>query len=288
MPASPKDFIGNLLFAALLALTATAQAAEEQSQESPLLPWSLAEIKLGGVFTAIDSKAGFQAQGGGQSKTDMEDKLGLDSRIAVFRADALIRLGARRRHRVDFSYAGYDRSAEKTLTEPIEIGGQEVLPGTVVDSKLDFALFRSTYSYAIFQTERVSIGLGAGIYVIPVTYGVDARTTTSSMGLESHHLTLPLPAVALRGDFQLAPKLFLVPEIDFMYLETGGIRAGLLDTRVSLEYQAWKHFGIGVGFNLMGVNLKATEANPDYPGAASLTSIEVHTGGLMLYGKFAF
>jgi hypothetical protein len=284
----PASLIGNLLFATVLVLTTTALAAEEQSQESSLLPWSLAELKLGAVFTSIDSKLGFEAKGGGQSKIDMEDKLGLDSTIAVFRADALVRLGTRQHHRLDFSYARYDRSAQKTLTEPIEIGGQEVLPGTVVDSKFDFSLFRSTYSYAVLQNERMSVGVGLGIYIIPVTYGVDARTTPSSVGLESHHLTLPLPAVALRGDFRLAPKLFLVPEIDFMYLETGGIRASLLDTRLSLEYQAWKHFGLGLGFNLMGVNLKATEANPDYPGAASLTNIEVHTGGLMLYGKFAF
>jgi hypothetical protein len=276
-----------VLFAAISALTATARAAEEP-KESPFLPWSLVEIKLGAVFTAIDSKVGFEAKGGGQPKVDMEDTLGLDSKIAVFRADALIRLGARRRHRLDFSYVGYDRSAEKTLTEPIEVGGQEVVPGTLVDSKLDFSLIRSTYSYAIFQNERMSVGLGLGIYVIPVSYGIDARTTTATQGLESHHLTLPLPAIGLRGDFQLAPKLFLVPELDFMYLEAGGLRGGLLDTRLSLEYQAWKHFGLGLGFNLMGINIEATESNPDYPGAASLTSVKAYTGGIMLYGKFSF
>jgi hypothetical protein len=276
------------VFPIFLTLATTTLAAQEQPEELNFLPWSLAELKLGVEFTAIDSKLGFQVTGGGQTKLDMEDTLGLDSKIAVFRADALIRLGARRRHRLDFSYVGYDRSAEKTLTDQIEIGGQPVIPGTLVESKLDFSLIRSTYSYAVFQDERMSVGVGLGIYVIPVSYGVNVQTTTSSTTLESHKVTLPFPAIALRGDFQLAPRLFLVPEVDAMYLEAGGIRGAMLDTRLSVEYQPWKYFGFGLGFNLMGVNLESTDQSPDYPGASSLTSVRVHTGGLMVYGKFSF
>jgi hypothetical protein len=269
-----------------LVLAFTSQAADEQPE--PFLPWSTLELKPGVVFTAIDSRLGFTSLGGGQTKIDMEDKLGLDSRIAVFRADALIRLGARQRHRIDFSYAGYYRSAEKTLTEGIEIGGRPVTPGTVLQSKLDFALFRSSYSYAVFQNERVSFGVGLGAYVIPVTYGVDVHAANNSSGLESYSATLPLPALALRGDFQLIPKLFLVSELDIMYLDVAGIRAGLLDTRLALEYQPWKHVGFGLGCNLMGVNLESTEQNGDYPSASTLTSVRVRTAGLMVYGKVCF
>jgi hypothetical protein len=218
----------------------------------------------------------------------MEDKLGLDSEVAVFRVDALLRLGARQRHRIDFSYAGYYRSAEKTLTEGIEVGGRQLTPGTVLDSKLDFGMFRSSYSYAVFQTERVSLGLGLGAYIVPVTYGVDVRAANNSAGLESYSVTLPLPAISLRGDFQLIPRLFLVTELDFMYLDLAGLRAGLLDTRLALEYQLWKHVGVGVGFNLMGLNIESTDQSGDYPGVASLTSVKARTAGLMVYGKICF
>lgn len=263
-------------------------AADEASETESFLPWSVFELKPGVVFTAIDSKLGFTSRSGAQTKIDMEDKLGLDSEVAVFRADALLRLGTRQRHRIDFSYAGYYRSAEKTLTDGIDIGGQQLTPGTVLESKLDFALFRASYSYAVFQNERVSVGVGLGAYVIPVTYGVDVLAANSSSGLESYSATLPLPAIALRGDFQLIPKLFLVSELDIMYLDVAGIRAGLLDTRLALEFQPWKHVGFGAGFNLMGVNLESTDPSGDYPGAASLTSVRVRTAGLMVYGKLCF
>ena len=277
-----------IVFAVLLLLSLASHAADEQPEAGPFLPWSLFELKPGVVFTAIDSKAGFTSRSGGRTKIDMEDKLGLDSELAVFRADALLRLGARQRHRIDFSYAGYYRSAEKTLTEGIEVGGQQVTPGTVLDSKLDFALFRSSYSYAVFQNQRASFGVGLGAYVVPVTYGVDVRAANNSAGLESYSVTLPLPAIALRGDFQLLPKLFLVTELDFMYLDVAGIRASLLDTRLALEYQPWKHLGVGVGFNLMGLKIESTDQSGDYPGVASLTSVEARTAGLMVYGKVCF
>jgi len=277
-----------VLVGVFLTFSFASLAADEQPETSPFLPWSLFELKPGVVFTAIDSEAGFTSQGGRQNKIDLEDKLGLDSRVAVFRADALLRLGARERHRIDFSYVGYYRSAEKTLTEGIEVGGQQLTPGTVLDSKLDFALFRSSYTYAVFQNERVSLGVGLGAYIVPVTYGVDVRAANNSAGLESYSVTLPMPAVSLRGDFQLIPKLFLVTELDFMYLDVAGIRAGLLDTRLALEYELFKHFGAGIGFNLMGINIESTEQNIDYPGVASLTSVRARTAGLMVYGRFSF
>lgn len=149
-------------------------------------------------------------------------------------------------------------------------------------------MLRASYSYAVFQNERVSVGVGLGAYVIPVTYGVDVHAANNSSGLESYDATLLVPAFALRGDFQLIPKLFLVSELDIMYLDVAGIRAGLLDTRLAVEYQPWKHVGFGVGFNLMGVNIESTEQNGDYPSAGTLTSVRAHTAGLMLYGKVCF
>jgi hypothetical protein len=288
MDSLSKGPLKRVLLAFCLVLALRAVAGEEQLEQPAFAPWPHLELKLGAELTAIDSQVGFETKGGGQPKIDMEDKLGLDSQVAVFRADAIIRLGTRRRNRLDFSYVGYNRSAEKNLTEPIDLGGQTVIPGTLLDSKLDFSLIRSTYTYAILQNERVSLGLGLGVYIIPVSYGVEARVATMSSTLESHHATLPLPTVALRGGFQLVPKLFVLTELDGMYLDVSGIRAGLLDARVALEFDPVNHFGLGVGLNFLGINLQSTASNPDYPGIASLTRVEAGMSGLMLYGKFSF
>lgn len=274
------------VFAAFFLAFAFASLAADEADS--FLPWSTIELKPGVVFTALESKAGFTSRGGSQTKIDLENTFGLDSETAVFRVDALLRFGARKRHRLDFSYVGYYRSEEKTLTEGIEVGGRPIAPGTVLDSKLDFALFRFSYTYALLQNKRVGVGIGLGAYVAPVTYGADVRAANRSSGLESYSTTLPLPAIALRGDFQLVPKLFLVSELDFMYLDVAGLRAGLLDLRLALEYQPWKHLGLGVGFNLMGFNLQSTDRSGDYPGVASLTSVEARTAGLMVYGKVCF
>jgi hypothetical protein len=65
---------------------------------------------------------------------NVEDALGLNSSIFVFRADALYRFTSNRRHRLDLNYIDLRRSSTKTLGSDIQIGDQIFTAGTTVDT----------------------------------------------------------------------------------------------------------------------------------------------------------
>ena len=217
-----------------------------------------------------------------------EEIFGLDSTLTVFRVDAMYRPGKSLRHQLDFTYAGYHRDGSTTLSEDITIDGITYPVGAQVESLFNFDIIRGTYSYALLQDERMRIALGLGVYAVPLEYGLEITTAGGQSRADGADTTLPLPAFALRMEFQLVPKLYLNAGIDAMYLEISDFKGSLLDVNVSLEYRPWKHFGFGLGFNSMAVNVEADGKSSDYPGANFVGKVDVRFTGLMLYGKFSF
>ena len=77
----------------------------------------------------------------------------------------------------------------------------------------------------------------------------------------------------------------IFPTDDFSHLEFSGFQGQLVDLRVSLEYQIWRHFGMGIGYNSMSIDVSAS-GNANYFDFVG--DIDVSFGGLLLYGKLSF
>jgi hypothetical protein len=278
--------------AALLAGAALASPAAESSATSTegkdYLPWEKGSIKFGAFAAVFESNLGFGVNNSAGVTFNAEELFDLDSTLLVFRAEAMYRPGESLRHQLDFTYASYHRDGRGTLNEEININGVTYPVGAQVDSLFDFDIIRGTYTYAILQDERMRIALGLGLYAVPVEYRLSIETTGGRSSVEGADTILPLPALALRGDFQLIPKLFLYASIDAMYLEVSDFQGSLLDVNIGLEYRPWKHVGFGLGYNGMSVHAEAEDSSSNYPGADFVGSVDVRFSGLMLYGKLTF
>jgi hypothetical protein len=272
----------------------TVRAAEDTittSDQKEYLPWEKGSVKFGGFLAAFDSNLGFGVNNAAGVVINAEHVFGLDSSLVVWRGDVTYRPGESLRNQLDFTYARYHRDGTATLGEDIEIDGNPYPIGTQVKSLFNFDVIRGTYSYALIQDDRMRVALGLGIYALPVEYRLSLTTTGaggSTTGVEGAETTLPLPAIALRGEFQLIPKLFLNTSIDAMYLSISDFKGSLLDVNLSLEYRPWKHFGVGLGYNGMSINVEAENAGSNYPGANFVGTVDVRFSGLMLYAKWSF
>lgn len=269
------------------------QAAENTSatvDAERFLPWEKGSVKFGGFIAAFNSDLGFGIGDAAGVTIDAEDLFGLDSSLTVFRADATYRPGKSLRHQLDFTYASYHRDGSATLSEELDINGDgnPIPVGAKVDTVFNFDIIRGTYSYALLQDDRMRISLGLGVYAVPLRYELDIQTAGGRSQASGADTTLPLPALALRGEFQLLRKLYLYASVDAMYLQVSDFRGSLLDTNVGLEYRPWKHVGFGLGFNGMSVNVEADGSNSDYPGVDFVGTVDVRFSGLMLYGKLSF
>src|SRR5947209_3423569 len=125
-------------------------AAAASSDEKPAQPWEKGSLRLGGFATTFKSTLTFGVNSSGRT-FDAEDRLGLNSSLGVFRADALYRPGETRRNQFDFGYAGYHRSGEATFSRDVTIGDNTYPAGARVHTVLNIDLIRLTYSYAFIQ-----------------------------------------------------------------------------------------------------------------------------------------
>lgn len=265
-----------------------AEASATSAPEDRAMPWEKGAIAFGGFAAFFNSELVFGIEGAGSESLNAEDLLGLDSNLTVFRAGAMYRPGKSRRNQLDFSCASYDRDGSATLREEIAIGGETFPVGAQVETVFDFDIIRGTYSYAFWQSERVRLAFGLGVYVVPVRYELDIATTGGNTAVEGADTTLPLPALALRGEFHLINKLFLNASVEGMYLEIDSFSGSLVDLNVGLEYRPWKHLGFGLAYNYMGVMVEGEGSSSDYPGADFVGEVDVRFSGLFLYGKLSF
>jgi hypothetical protein len=250
-------------------------------------PWEKGNVAFGGFAAVMDSTLSLGGVNGGVN-LNVEKLLNLDTELTVFRLNALYRPGESRRNQIDFTYAAYHRSGSAIMDQEIVVGDVTLPVGAKVDTVFNFDIIRADYSYAFLQDDRMRIAVGLGLYAVPLKYSINATTSGGSEKVENASITLPLPALALRADFLLVPKLYLTTSIDAMYLQISNFKGSLYDINLALEYRPWKHLALGLGFNSFSVDVQATATSSDYPGATFNGEVGVHYGGLMLYGKVPF
>jgi hypothetical protein len=264
-----------------------ADAADVLKPQPAEMPWEKVSVSLGGFIAAFDSTLSLGVNGAGVN-INAEELLNLDSHLTVFRLNALYRPGQTRRNQLDFTYAAYHRSGSAVLDREITVGDVTLPVGATLDTVFNFDIIRGTYTYALLQDDRMRIAIGLGVYAVPLKYSLESETTTGRANVEAADVTLPLPALALRADFLLVPKLYLTTSIDAMYLEISDFKGSIYDVSAALEYRPWKSLGLGVGFNSFTVNVEGHGSSSHYPGANFDGAVGVHYAGLMLYGKLLF
>jgi len=270
-----------LLVASLLSQPVLADQGE---QEKALGPWERFSVSLGGFFSDLSSdvRIGSRTLGVG-TDIDVEDALGLESSTLVFRSDALYRFGKSRRHRIDFSYFDLSRDSMKTLVADIDFGKRQFTVGTTVDSEFDLVFYNLAYTYSFFQDDRFDLGASVGLHITDI----GLKLSISALGTaEEEKITAPLPVLGLRGTFALTPKLFFKESIEFFYLEIDDFKGLLTDINLALEYNAWKHVGLGLGYNTMRLDIEAE--GKDYPEIDFIGNLEFNYGGVQFYAKLYF
>ena len=280
-----KRLIPVLVLMAFLTALCPPVFAEENTTKPKTenLPWDKYTINLGSFLSSSDSNVRLSAQGVGVG-IDVEEALGLDTTTTVFRADGMWRFTDNRRHRADLSWFAIRRTGETTLGQDIVVDGVTYPTGTAVDSAFDLDVFKAAYSYSFFQDDRMDIGAGLGLYIMPVSFELNAAGLLN--GEASASVTAPLPVFGLRADFALTPKWFIKSSVDLFYLEYEQFKGTIFDTRAAVEWKAFKHVGFGLGIESFNLGIEAE--GDDYPEIDLVGQINYKYFGALLYATFYF
>ena len=272
-----------VVVSAILIGTPYGQAETESQDEQP---WERFGLNLGAFIMVADSS--FRIGSGVGVDIDVEEALDLDVNNAAFRADAFWRFTENRRHRLDFTWFSINRDGEKTLSDDItiEVDGEEVtiLEGSKIESYFDFDIYELAYSYSFLQDERIDLSVGAGLYIMPMDFGLKAAGLVNEEG--NARFTAPLPVLGLRMDIALTPKWFVRCGSQVFYVEYENFRGSLMEFRGAIEYNPWEHVGFGLGFDTLGVRLDAD--GEDWPGVDFDGSVRFDYAGLQLYFRLFY
>jgi hypothetical protein len=92
--------------------------------------------------------------------------------------------------------------------------------------------------------------------------------------------------LSLRTDIALTPRWFIRSGAQIFYLDYETFTGSLVEFRSALEYNPWKHVGIGLGFDAMGLRMEAK--NEDWPGVDLNGKITFNYAGAQLYLRYFF
>jgi len=272
-------------FCVFVVLAGPVLAAETSSAD---LPWTKGYLNLGYYLATLNSSVRL-----GESNTgigldlSMEELLDLDSSKGTFRIEGGWRFSKNKRHKVELGWFSFDRSGSKTIIDPIEVP-PELGGGTIsgqFNSTFQFDIIKAKYEYSFLLDDRVDVNAGIGLFVMPFKIGILVQAGSTREINES--ITAPLPVLSLGFDVVLTPKWYLRQQTDFFYLEIDGYEGGIADIQVALEYLPWKHFGFGLGFDVLTIKVKAN-GETDVPGVDFKGDIEFDTTGIQLYLKAFF
>ena len=223
-------------------------------------------------------------------EVNLEDALGMEAETQVFRLESYWRFTDNRKHRADISWFSLRRTADKKITDAITIkppDGEEIpiAAGTEVSSKYNMDIFQLNYSYSFIQDDRLDLAGIAGLYIMPISLGLDVTGLVDEQADQS--FTAPLPALGLRLDVLIAPKWYFRGSTQLFYIEYEEYKGSLINTRTALEYNPWKHVGLGLGVDALNMSVQADD--PDsIPGLDLRGNVDFSYIGLYLYGRVFF
>jgi opacity protein-like surface antigen len=164
------------------------------------------------------------------------------------------------RWRLTFNYFGLDNdgSVRQDFDELI-FGDINAKGFLAVDTSFQTDFYVTQVGYSFLKNERAELGVGAGLHVIDFDTSLKVSGEINGIGgstkKDTADLTVPLPNILGFGTYAFTPRLSLDGSIGWFGLDYNDYSGNLVSLSANLEYRLTDHFGIGVGYNYIDMDL---------------------------------
>ncbi len=235
------------------------------------------EIRIGGYLGSRDTDFALSVSDGTANATiNIEDDLGIKSDMKVFRAEAIYRLAPK--HRLKLGYFRISRSGLRIIDETLNIGDETFDIDLKVQSKFSDSIISFGYTYLFVYDPAWEFGASIGVHLQKNAAEISA---VDIVKLVSDSVTLPLPLLGVNGQWNISPRFRLLASGEVFFLKIDNYKGSLYDISLGVEYDITKHFGLGLGFNMIeiDVNSRGNDFEWDY---------KWRTTGAYAYLKYGF
>jgi opacity protein-like surface antigen len=220
-------------------------------------------FKLGASWLKADGSFSSTREGDPTEKLTTSD-LGVDDTEtnAAFSA----RWRFTERWRLTFDYFGLDVNGNvREDFDNLDFGDIQASGFLAVDTKFKTDFYIAQVGYSLLKNERAELGIGAGVHIVrfdtklKVSGGIN--NASGSVQSDSVDLTAPLPNVLGYGTYAFTPKLSLDGSVGWFGLSYSDYDGNLLTLAANLDYRLTDHFGVGVGYNYINMDLTINKSN---------------------------
>ncbi|MGB5716207.1 MAG: hypothetical protein WBN81_03835, partial [Gammaproteobacteria bacterium] len=237
-------------------------------------------FRLGATYMKADGSFSSTPDGESTDKISTGD-LGVDD------SEANLYFGARwrftERWRLTFNYFGLDIDSKVQETfDELDFGDIDASGFLSVDTKFNTDFYVAQIGYSFLKNDRAELGIGVGVHVVDfdtklkVSGGIN--NVSGSVQSDSVNLTAPLPNILGYGAYAITPKLSLEGGVGWFGLDYNDYDGKLVSAVANLEYRLTDHFGVGVAYNYVTMDLTINKSSRkdkydlDYKGPVAYIS----------------
>jgi len=170
---------------------------------------------------------------------------------------------------IDVSYSSFDSNGSETATESGNFGDIEWDANATLKSNYDLDLYIIDLHWDFINTGQTHAGLGLGLHIADINTGIDFTLTGTvngqpvilDSGSETVAVTAPLPDIVVRAGHQFGDNFYLGFTGGWFSLKYKDIDGELLSARANFEWRPVKHFGVGVGYQYVSVQVTEDDGN---------------------------
>ena len=220
------------------------------------------KLSLGTYLTGnFESSVRF-GKDGANLDLNLQEIFNMDSDLVSTYIDGYYRFNDT--HRIELGYKGTNSTGSSTKVHSIggDVLTSPILISSGVNSHYKLSTIKMMYTYSFYHTEKMEIGVSAGLYYAMFDVGFAANVEDFDGAFFNMKLGQALPLIGTRMDYAINPKWHLLYAFDFFALggdlnvESGASSITLTefsgymsDFTLSSEYRIYNNFGVGASFN---------------------------------------
>jgi hypothetical protein len=191
------------------------------------------------------------------TEIDFEDDLNLQDGEALPSLALGVRLS--KRFRLVGEYYSLGRSGEATLTRDLVFDEATYHASATVESEFDSKVYRASVGYSFVRKPNVELGVALGLHATDFAVGLEGQATvgaqTAVFQARRKELLAPLPTIGIYGTYEIAPRVELGGNFDYLSLGIGDYDGKLVNAEANISYRLFKNFGIGLAYRYVDYRL---------------------------------
>jgi hypothetical protein len=206
---------------------------------------------LGGFLLGTDTTIRVDGEPGQGSEIDLENDFGFDD-TDRFRIDGYWRMTPRQKIRV--MYFDTKRSETRPIQRDIVFQGETYPVNTEIELTFSTTVAELAYEFAFLRGDSYELNGTIGIHNLK--FGLDLDVVgQSASGSRSADANGPMPMLGVNGIWKINDKFYVQALAQWLSIDYDVYEGRLSDVNASFVWQAFEHWGFGVGYNTFTTRL---------------------------------